>query len=94
MSKRKAEVQYALEAMEVRPLGGGNEVGRSCILLKYKGKTILVQPCMHIQLSANHKHSWIVAFCHRNEGSKAFRFWTIWMHRQLILSSLGLSSCC
>lgn len=31
-----------LQSLELTPLGGGNEVGRSCLLLKYKGKTIML----------------------------------------------------
>lgn len=30
------------DILEVMPLGAGNEVGRSCVLMKYKGKTIMV----------------------------------------------------
>ena len=40
-SKRKVENNE--EVMEITPLGAGNEVGRSCILLKFKGKQILVK---------------------------------------------------
>ena len=44
MSKRKASVapQDPRDILSVTPLGAGNEVGRSCIVLKYKGKTIMV----------------------------------------------------
>jgi cleavage and polyadenylation specificity factor subunit 3 len=44
--KRKAE--YVIgegedeDLMEITPLGAGNEVGRSCIILKFKGKTVMV----------------------------------------------------
>lgn len=31
-----------LERLELTPLGGGNEVGRSCLILRYKGKTIML----------------------------------------------------
>lgn len=31
-----------LEEMTIQPLGAGNEVGRSCILLTFAGKTIMV----------------------------------------------------
>ena len=31
------------DKLEVRPLGSGQEVGRSAVLVKFKGKTILVQ---------------------------------------------------
>lgn len=30
------------ERLELTPLGGGNEVGRSCLVLRYKGKTIMM----------------------------------------------------
>ena len=30
------------EVLEVIPLGAGQEVGRSCIIVKFKGKTIMV----------------------------------------------------
>lgn len=50
-SKRKAAAMNATEAEEpVDPsdelmflcLGGGNEVGRSCHVIQYKGKTVMV----------------------------------------------------
>lgn len=44
--KRKAELQVPItdenDLLKITPLGSGNEVGRSSILLEYKGKTILV----------------------------------------------------
>ena len=30
------------EVLEIIPLGGGREVGRSCILVRFKGKLIMV----------------------------------------------------
>ena len=33
------------DIMKITPLGAGNEVGRSCILLEFKGKTIMVMNC-------------------------------------------------
>lgn len=33
--------------MEITPLGGGNEVGRSCILLKYQNKTVMLDCGVH-----------------------------------------------
>jgi predicted metal-dependent RNase len=30
------------DILEIVPLGGGNEVGRSCIMIKFKGKLIMV----------------------------------------------------
>jgi cleavage and polyadenylation specificity factor subunit 3 len=44
--KRKAEMEIPItdenDLLKITPLGAGNEVGRSSILLEYKGKTILV----------------------------------------------------
>jgi len=42
--KRKAELPIGdkNDLMEVTPLGAGSEVGRSCHVLKYKNKTVLV----------------------------------------------------
>ena len=33
--------------MSITPLGGGQEVGRSCILLQYKGRKILLDCGIH-----------------------------------------------
>ena len=33
--------------MEITPLGAGQEVGRSCLVLKYKGKTIMFDCGVH-----------------------------------------------
>jgi len=33
--------------LEITPLGAGNEVGRSCVLLKFKGKTVLLDCGVH-----------------------------------------------
>lgn len=30
------------EKMKITPLGAGSEVGRSCIIVEFKGKTIMV----------------------------------------------------
>lgn len=32
-------------------LGGGNEVGRSCHIIQYKGKTVMVGACHILQLA-------------------------------------------
>ncbi|KAF8974969.1 hypothetical protein BGZ52_009412, partial [Haplosporangium bisporale] len=47
--KRKADLPVGDEAdlMEVTPLGAGSEVGRSCHVLKYKGKTVLLDCGIH-----------------------------------------------
>ena len=34
-------------SLEIIPLGAGSEVGRSCILIKYKGKSILLDCGVH-----------------------------------------------
>ena len=31
------------DILEIVPLGGGSEVGRSCIMIKFKGKLIMVE---------------------------------------------------
>ncbi len=31
------------EKMKIKPLGAGNEVGRSCIIVEFKGKRIMVR---------------------------------------------------
>ncbi len=36
-----------MEELIILPLGGGNEVGRSCILLKYKGRMIFLDCGIH-----------------------------------------------
>lgn len=49
-TKRKAAAMAAVEEAAVDPadelmflnLGGGNEVGRSCHIVQYKGKTVMV----------------------------------------------------
>jgi cleavage and polyadenylation specificity factor subunit 3 len=33
--------------LRITPLGAGNEVGRSCVLLEYKGKTVLLDCGIH-----------------------------------------------
>jgi predicted metal-dependent RNase len=39
--------QVVEQEMVIMPLGGGQEVGRSCILLKYRGRTILLDCGIH-----------------------------------------------
>lgn len=44
-SKRKPESQMPAEENDlllIRPLGAGQEVGRSCIMLEFKGKKIML----------------------------------------------------
>ncbi|KAF9928984.1 Cleavage and polyadenylation specificity factor subunit 3 [Linnemannia zychae] len=47
--KRRAELPIGdiNDLMEVTPLGAGSEVGRSCHVLKYKGKTVLLDCGIH-----------------------------------------------
>lgn len=49
-TKRKAETEIPImdenDLLKITPLGAGNEVGRSSILMEYKGKTILVSKRM------------------------------------------------
>ena len=48
MSKRKAGDDHdERHVMRIQPLGAGNEVGRSCIVLKFKGKTIMLDCGVH-----------------------------------------------
>eukprot|EP01126_Amoeba_proteus_P037952 TRINITY_DN3935_c0_g2_i7.p1 TRINITY_DN3935_c0_g2~~TRINITY_DN3935_c0_g2_i7.p1 ORF type:complete len:476 (-),score=76.44 TRINITY_DN3935_c0_g2_i7:873-2300(-) len=48
-TKRKAEetLESDTETLEIMPLGAGNEVGRSCLLMKFKGKTIMLDCGIH-----------------------------------------------
>ena len=39
------------EKLEITPLGAGNEVGRSCIILKFKGKTVMFDCGIHPALT-------------------------------------------
>jgi cleavage and polyadenylation specificity factor subunit 3 len=44
--KRPADgspVADAADILKITPLGAGNEVGRSCIMIEYKKKTIMVR---------------------------------------------------
>lgn len=53
-TKRKAAALLATDEEPVDPsdellfycLGGGNEVGRSCHIIQYKGKTVMVCYCL------------------------------------------------
>lgn len=56
-AKRKASSLHAVDGDEpVDPsdellfynLGGGNEVGRSCHIIQYKGKTVMVSNCHYV----------------------------------------------
>jgi cleavage and polyadenylation specificity factor subunit 3 len=41
------EAQGGKDAMSIIPLGGGQEVGRSCIILKYQNRTIMLDCGCH-----------------------------------------------
>jgi cleavage and polyadenylation specificity factor subunit 3 len=48
--KRKAAIEVQVgdtDVLEIMPLGAGNEVGRSCLLMTFKGKTIMLDCGIH-----------------------------------------------
>lgn len=54
MSKRKAEGDIIAEEsnlLTITPLGAGQEVGRSCIMLEFKGKKIMLDCGIHPGMS-------------------------------------------
>ena len=56
MNKRKEAptpipVADVEDVMRVTPLGGGSEVGRSCILIEFKGKKVMLDCGLHPGLS-------------------------------------------
>ncbi|KAI8319624.1 Metallo-hydrolase/oxidoreductase [Martensiomyces pterosporus] len=50
-AKRKADLVVPIEdesdLLQITPLGAGQEVGRSCIVLRYKGKTVMLDCGLH-----------------------------------------------
>lgn len=42
LKRRDAPVTREGDQLTLTPLGAGNEVGRSCVYMSYKGKTVLV----------------------------------------------------
>lgn len=60
LGKRKAEITLDEEGdiLEIMPIGAGSEVGRSCILLKFKGKHIMV----HVSINHHHHCPWVNRF--------------------------------
>lgn len=42
-----SEPHSETDTLEITPLGAGNEVGRSCVLMKFKGKTIMLDCGIH-----------------------------------------------
>lgn len=58
MSSSKRHAEHDAEAeprgddvLEITPLGAGSEVGRSCIVLRYKGKSVMLDCGIHPGLS-------------------------------------------
>lgn len=48
MTKRVAAVElFGSEQLTITPLGAGCEVGRSCIIIRFKGKTIMLDCGIH-----------------------------------------------
>ena len=43
LKRKVVTAEGELEAVEFMALGAGNEVGRSCHIIKFKGKTIMVR---------------------------------------------------
>jgi cleavage and polyadenylation specificity factor subunit 3 len=41
--RKEATKELAGNSMVITPLGAGNEVGRSCIIVRFKQKTIMVR---------------------------------------------------
>lgn len=54
MAKRKQDNPVPAEESDlllIRPLGAGQEVGRSCIMLEFKGKKVMLDCGIHPGLS-------------------------------------------
>ena len=47
LGSRKRVMEVAGDVMEITPLGAGQEVGRSCVLLKFRGRQILFDCGIH-----------------------------------------------
>lgn len=80
--KRKAELPVGdiNDLMEVTPLGAGSEVGRSCHVLKYKGKTVLVHTIFLIHMASFPSNS------NKNEESIYLLPSTLFVHQTLCFS--------
>lgn len=52
--KRTSSTSSEGDELIITPLGAGNEVGRSCVYMSYKGKTVLVHFSCHISVSFMH----------------------------------------
>ena len=62
MTKRKEqhyEVQVTDEndVLKITALGAGNEVGRSCVVIQYKGKTVMVLKLIEISIQYDYVNS-------------------------------------
>lgn len=45
--KRKAVEDVDTNVVDITPLGSGNEVGRSCHIIRFKGKTVMLDCGIH-----------------------------------------------
>jgi predicted metal-dependent RNase len=43
LKRKESMSSSAGDKLDITPLGAGNEVGRSCVYMTYKGKTVLVR---------------------------------------------------
>lgn len=64
MSKRKdAMPRGEGDKLDITPLGAGNEVGRSCVVMTYKDKTVLVSALLPHTSFAAGSHTSCPLFC-------------------------------
>ena len=47
MNIKKRSAPISDDTLEVMPIGSGNEVGRSCVVIKFKGKTVMFDCGIH-----------------------------------------------
>ena len=47
MKRKSTEVRIKDDTMTITPLGAGNEVGRSCIVITFRGKTVMLDCGIH-----------------------------------------------
>lgn len=59
LKRRDAPSNREGDQLTITPLGAGNEVGRSCVYMSYKGKIILVCQIFRFEVFA----SWFSYFC-------------------------------
>ena len=43
----EASTQHVVDTLTIKPLGAGQEVGRSCIILEHKNKTVMLDCGIH-----------------------------------------------